>query len=200
MSKVLIVENPRKKRRRSRRRSSRRKNPALATLAANNPRRRRRRRNPGYHVTHRVTRRSNPLGGGLMAGIDLESAAWVAGGMVGVRVVPGLVAKVWKGMPTTGFGLYLVKFGTVVALGAVTRMFTRSTARQNQIVAGALALVLFDMFNEFLAPKLGLYGLRGFVNRNDMGQVGKFVNYRESMNAGAAMPNGNRVPSHVFYN
>ncbi len=186
MPRVPIVENPRRRRsrrsrrltpaqlaagfggkssmthrRRSKRSGRRHRNPALAELALNP--RRRRRRSARYASPRRHRRRSyrNPLGATHIGPFqfDFVSAAWVAGGMVGAKVGPSLIQKVWPGMPSTGITGHAVRFGVVLLGGYGLRMVTKSPARSGQFVAGGIGMILYDLFNEYLAPKLGLSGL-----------------------------------------
>lgn len=172
MSHVVVVENPRRRRRSSRRRKGgsrrRRRNPALATLAgaAGNPRRRRRSYR-SYSSGRRYRRRRNPNFG---AGLDFMSAAYVAGGFIGAEMMPGLIAKVWPAVPRTGITGHAVKVGGVMVLGFVSG-FVLPAARRNQIVAGGLASVLYGLYNEYLAPAIGLSGTSGFVTTDELNQV-----------------------------
>jgi hypothetical protein len=185
MPRVPIVENPRRRRsrrsrrltpaqlaagfggkssmthrRRSKRSGRRHRNPALAELALNP---RRRRRSARYATPRRHRRRSyrNPIGATHIGPFqfDFVSAAWVAGGMVGAKVGPSLIQKVWPGMPSTGITGHAARFGVVLLGGYGVRMITKSPARSGQFVAGGIGMILYDLFNEYLAPKLGLSGL-----------------------------------------
>jgi len=181
---VEVVENPDKRRGGGRKRHSRRRrrNPGLALMAGNPHRRRRARRASSYHSVRRYRRRSNP---DFMAGIDIQSAAWVAGGMIGANLIPGLIAKVWPAIPRAGIAGHAVKVGGVIVMGFLARMLTKSPARSNQLVAGGLALVLYDVYNEYLAPKLGLTGMGGFVTTDEINQivgVNGFVNRNLNLN------------------
>lgn len=147
----------------SSRRRYRRRNPSL--MAVGNPRRRRR----SYR---------NPSMFGFQ-GLDIGAATAVGVGLIGVNMVPNLVKRyLWSGLPTTGVMGYLVKGGTVLALGWGTQMVTNAT-RRNQVMAGALAGILVQMFNEYAAPALGLSGTRGYVpsprNISKIGQVRDYV-------------------------
>lgn len=111
-------------------------------------------------------RRSGGGGGGgkflglPMPGIDIQTAAFVAGGMLGYRIVPGLLAKVWPGMPQLGLTGYAVKAVGVLGLGMAASMLV-AKPRAAQVVVGGLAILMYDAFNEYLAPTLGLSGLSG---------------------------------------
>lgn len=186
---IPTVENPRRRRRRHytakqraagfggkryrRRTVRRRRNPALATLAAN-PRRRRHYRASVRRFHRRRYRNPSILGlGGITNMIDLKTAGFVAGGMIGVKLAPALLRKVWANAPSTGVGGYAVKLGAVFALGMLTRMVTKNSARAGQVVAGALGLTLYEIFNEYVGPRLGLSGLamNGYIPTAEMRQV-----------------------------
>lgn len=122
-----------------------RRNPTLATMR--NPKRRRRYRNPALPQ---------------IGGINIQDAAFVAGGIIGTKMAPGLIAKVWPEVPREGFGGMAVKAGATVLLGMATQMLTKSTARRNQVVAGGIAALLVDIWDMYAAPKLGLSGLAGY--------------------------------------
>jgi hypothetical protein len=102
---------------------------------------------------------------------DFQGALWTAGGAIGVKVVPGFVAKMWPALPTTGPMSYAVKIGTAAALGFGTKMFA-GEARARQVVNGALAAVLVDAFNEYVGPKIGLGGLSGYVTTEELRAMG----------------------------
>ena len=70
-----------------------------------------------------------------------------------------MLQKAWPQMPTVGVMGYGVKLGVVVALGFATKMVTKNNQRTSQVVAGALGLVMFDAFKEFVAPRIGLTNL-----------------------------------------
>lgn len=194
MEYVNIVENPRRRKRRSytakqlragfggkryRRRSVRRhrRNPSLASLSLN-PRRRRHYRAAPRRFHRRYRNPSFGLGN-LKSLIDLPTAGFVAGGMIGVKLAPSLLRKVWAGAPTTGIGGYALKLGTVFVLGMATRMLTKSPQRAAQVVSGALGITLYELFNEYLAPKIGLSGLAtgGYVSMDEINQVAGVSGY-----------------------
>jgi hypothetical protein len=139
----------------------------MATLGAANPRGRRR-RSSSYAPARRYRRRAyrNPS----LLGIDFSSALWVFGGALSTRLIPGLVGKAWAGMPRVGWSYTGIKLGSGLALGYVVKKFLKKPAAGNQIMIGATAMVMLDLYNEFLAPKLGLYGL---------GDAGAYVTGRE---------------------
>jgi len=173
MSRIEIVENPRRRRkrrtytakqraygfgggrrRRSRKRAvsaaprfrRRRRNPGLMTLG--NPRRYRRRRNPGF------------LGGrgGLLGMVDLQTSAYVAAGAVAPKVLLGFVRKWWPALPSTGVTGYAVNVGAVLAVGMGVKMMFKSSARAQQVVAGGIAMLMVEAFNQYAGPALGLSG------------------------------------------
>lgn len=168
MSVVEVVENPKKrkrrrmtakqrkyfgKRRKTTKRRSRRRNPGLAVLS--NPRRRRRSRS--YSVT-RYRRRRNPGLGGLFGTVDVPAVMFVAGGALGVRILPGMVQKFLPMLPTAGIAGLAVKAGTVLVLGMGTKMITGSKQRATQVVTGGLAILAIELFDMYAAPALGLSG------------------------------------------
>jgi hypothetical protein len=180
MPRVPVIENPRRRRRRSRhlspaqiaagfggkrgvrhrRKAGRRRNPALAQLALN-PRRRSSRHRYAIPRRHRRHSFRNPLGATHIGPFqfDLVSAAWVGGGMILSKQAPSLIQKVWPGVPTTGMAGYGVRLGAVLLAGYGVKMVTKSPQRSGQLVAGGLGMVLFDLFSEYVAPKIGLSGL-----------------------------------------
>jgi len=198
--KVPVVENPRRSRRRrsysakqraagfggkrsmrrpqARSRSrSRRRNPALATLS--NPRTRRRRSYTTYKTYRRhysYKRRRNPFLGGLTSMLDLSTAASVAGGIVVSRLTPGLIAKVWPGVPRVGLpgmavrlgGVLMVAFGMRSLLGA---RYNRVTAG---IVAGGIGYMLYELADQYLLPAVGLSGIgyNSYVTEGDLRGMG----------------------------
>lgn len=208
--KVQVVENPRKRRRghkgytekqlaagfggRSRMsttRRHRRRNPALATLSgvAGNPRRRhRRRRSLGAYRSYR--RHRNPFLG--LPGIDLMSVVYVTAGVIGSKAVPNmLITKIWPGMPTSGLTYQAVRAGSVLALGYGINKILKAPKAGNLIMVGGLAAIFYDLFQEYVAPKIGLAGLGyngGFVSPADMERVlsgtGGFVHTPTSNIAG----------------
>lgn len=172
MSTIEVVENPRRKRRRrklsrkqiaagfggKRRRTvrRRRRNPALASLG--NPRRRTyRRRRPRYTVTGIARRRRrNPSFGPL--GVDLTAAVYIGIGMFGSEMLPRFAKKAWAGLPTVGPMGYLVKAASAVAVGFGVGQLTNR--RNGQLAAaGGLALIMVDLFRQYVAPRIGLGGL-----------------------------------------
>ncbi len=194
---IEVVDNPRRKgrrrytakqrsygfggkRRRTPRRSTRRRrrrNPAIASLA-NRPRRRRAtgRRRPRYTVTGvSRRRRSNPIRGPL--GLDLSAAMYIGIGMFGTEVLPRFAKKAWAGLPTVGIMGYLVQAGAAVVVGfAVGRITNR---RNGQLAAaGGIALILLNLFRQYLAPRLGLGGLGNdyaVLTREDISDVAGYV-------------------------
>jgi len=178
MSYVPVVENPRRRRSKKRRhytakqiaagfggkrhRKSSRRHRRSTTLAVMNPRRRRSYR-ASYRRTSRRRRYHNPgfLGGFGIPGIDLKSAMWIGAGMLSTRVVPNLVAKMWPGIPRTGYMGYAVDAGSGILAGMAVKMLTKDSAAANKVVAGALGLVLFNLFNAEIAPRVGLSGMTG---------------------------------------
>jgi len=192
---IEVVDNPRRKKRRrytakqrsygfggKRRRSPRRttrrrrRNPAIASLG-NPPRRRRSyRRRPRYTVTGvSRRRRSNPIRGPL--GLDLSAAMYIGVGMFGAEMLPRFAKKAWAGLPTVGIMGYLVKAGAAIVIGfGVGRITNR---RNGQLAAaGGIALILVDVFRQYVAPRLGLGGLGNdyaALTYEDISDVGGYV-------------------------
>lgn len=179
MQLIPVVENPRRKRRRytakqraagfgggRRRTRRRRRNPTLATLA--NPRRRR--RSSMRSAPRRRRGRRNPGGfKGVFRNFDLPAAGWTAAGMVGTRALPGLIGNWFPMLPTAGPMGYLTKAGAVAALGWATGQFVGQRQAQH-VTNGGLALLALDLFDTYLAPKLGM-GLGGFVSTDEIARV-----------------------------
>lgn len=175
---IPVVENPRKRRRRSytakqrsygfggrkrrsTRRARRRRNPPiLASLA--NPRRRSRSRTRRYYVSPR-RRRRNPA---LLKGFDIMSGLWVGVGAIGSTVIPGLVRRFVPQIPYTGPIAYVVRLGGTAVTAFGVGLITKDRRAPGLVWAGGLALVMVDLFRQYVAPRLGLSGL---------GQDGDFV-------------------------
>lgn len=174
---IPVVENPRRKRRRytakqraagfggGRRRShkrsaKRRRNPVLATLS--NPRRHSRRRR--YYG-----RRRNGGFGGLLKSFDLPAAGWTGAGMIGTRAIPGIASKWLPMIPTVGPMSYVSKAATVALLGWATEKFVGQRQAQH-VTNGGLAMILLDIFDTYLAPKIGM-GVSGFVSSDEVMRV-----------------------------
>ena len=104
-------------------------------------------------------RKTGMLGG--LPGVDLMSVGYAAGGIIGVKVLPGLVSKVLPGVPRAGLTGYGVKIVGAIAIGYGVKALTKSQARANQVMAGALGMVAYELFSEYVAPKIGLSGLSG---------------------------------------
>ncbi len=134
---------------------TRRVNPTLAAWAVNP--RRRRRRNPG-------------LLSGLpgLPGLNLKAVAFTAGGAIITRMAPALIEKVWPGVPRTGLMGHAVKIGAAFALSMGVKAVMKDTAAANQVLIGGLAVAVMDIYDEYVAPKLGLTGLSGFVNQGEI--------------------------------
>lgn len=138
-----------RRRRRAVRRTTRRRNPYVMTLG--NPRRRRRRAAPRRSYGTR----------GLFGMIDLPSVMYVAGGAIGYGIVPDIIGRFFPQLPQTGLMGYGVKVGSAVALGWLAKLVTNSNKRAQQVVTGAMAVFLLDLYRTELAPRLGLGGFIG---------------------------------------
>ena len=154
---IELVENPRRKRRKSTRRRRkttrrRRRNPIMSLT---NPRRRKRRTT--YSKRRRSYRR-NPGLGGMFGSFDFNAALFVGVGMIGTEIVPGLARRFLPAISTAGPMGYLVKVGAALATGFAVKMITRSSQRQMQAVSGGLALIVVDLYRQFVAPMIGLSG------------------------------------------
>lgn len=177
MELIPVVENPRRRRRRysakqraygfgggrrrTRKRSTgrRRRNPSLAALS--NPRRSYRRRS---------YRRRNPRGmGGLLGMFDFPAAGWTTGGMVVTRALPGMVANWFPAIPTAGPMGIVTKAAVVALMGWAAKQFIGARQAQH-MTNGGLALIGLDLFDQYLAPKLGM-GVSGFVSADELRQV-----------------------------
>lgn len=181
---IPIVENPRRRKKRrsytakqraagfggkrgmKKRRTRKRRNPPLATILANPRRRRRKRYAPRRRRSYR--RHRNPGLGGFFNMIDLQTAGFVAGGVLAAKLGPSLIAKVWPAVPRVGMAGHGIRLATILLVGFGVRTFWKSNQRAAQVVAGGIGIVLYDLFNEFVAPKLGLYGLGGYVTDSEI--------------------------------
>lgn len=181
MPTLPVVENPRRKKRRSAKYTRKQVLAGFAGKTAQARARGRRgtttrrtstrktvsvRRNPRQNptmatITNPRRRYRNPAIPGI-GGINFQDAAFVAGGIVGTKVGPGLIAKVWPGVPREGISGMAVKAGVTVILGMATQMLTKSTVRRNQVVAGGIAILLVDLWDMYAAPALGLSGISGY--------------------------------------
>lgn len=191
MPTIDIIENPRRRRRRAltakqlaagfggkghmRRRSGgrrKRRNPGLMELAAINPRRRRHR---SYAVSHRRRRRySNPGVGSFFGGIDLTFAASAAGGIVLGKAAPGLIAKVWPGVPQDGLAGTAVRVAAVLAVSIAIRKFLKMPKVANGLITGEIAYEIFTLANQYLLPKIGLAGIgddNDYLTMSDIDQL-----------------------------
>lgn len=180
MTRIPVVENPRKRRRsytakqrsygfggrrRPRsapRRGRRRRNPPILAALAN-PRRRRRRPGSRYYVSHSIRRRRNP---NVLKGFDLMAGLWVGVGAIGSTAIPGLVKRFVPQIPYTGPVAYLVRLGGTAATAFAIKYITKDRRAPSLVWAGGLSLIFVDLFRQYLAPRLGLSGL---------GQEGDFV-------------------------
>jgi hypothetical protein len=151
-------------------RHHRRRNPGLMTLA--NPRRRRRRHHAGSY--HRRRRYSNPSLTGMFAGIDLTFAASAAGGIVLGKAAPGLIAKVWPGVPVDGIGGKAVRIGAVLLSTYVVKKFLKMPKVASGLITGEIAYEIFQLANEYILPKIGLAGVgddNDYLTMTDIDQL-----------------------------
>ena len=126
--------------------------------------------------------------------IDLPTAAWTAGGMIGVKALPALVKnKFWAGLPTSGPMGYLTKLGTAALLGMVAGMLGQKKRAQD-VVTGAVAATLFDAYQEFAAPMLGLSGFMSTDELEDLGMRG-FITTPDVLNG---MGRQMDIPSEIL--
>lgn len=169
MLELPVVENPtrRKKRRTPKRRADgrfrkgaggtrrrRRRNPALATIVGN-PKRRRRR---SGRTARRVSSGFSQIG----SLFDLESAGLVTAGMISQRYLPGLIGQ-QLGVKVEGVTGYLVRAGTGLALGYLVKRFAGARYAR-LVVTGAMASLLLDVFDERVAPAIGLSRMDGYYS------------------------------------
>lgn len=178
MPTIPVVENPRRRsKRRSytakqrsygfggrarRTRSRRRRNPPILA-ALSNPRRRSRRRPARRSYARPYRRRRNPS---IIKGFDMMSGVFVATGAIGSTVIPGLIRRFVPQIPYTGPIAYVVRLGGTAATAFGIGLVTKDRRAPQLVWAGGLALILVDVFRQYLAPRLGLSGL---------GQEGDFV-------------------------
>lgn len=159
---VPVVENPRRRRRVTKRRRAvrrRRRNPsALATIS--NPRRRRRASSAYYRPSRRrrYSRRRNP--GLLGVSFDFPSILWIGAGMFGSKTGPALISKMIP-LPTSGVAGYAVRAGSAVLFSMGVKMLTGSKQNADRVMAGGLGAIAYDLFNEYMAPMVGLSGYEG---------------------------------------
>lgn len=148
---VSMPKKRRTTRRRPRKTTRRRRNPTLARV-----------RNARRRPTRRTYRRRRRNPGKKMFGfLDIKAAMFVGAGAIGVRMMPGFLAKVVPQVPTTGIGGLAVKAGSAALLGYAANMIT-TRANAAQVANGAMAMVLVEVFNQYVAPQIGL---GGFVRR-----------------------------------
>lgn len=167
---IPVVENPRKKRRTARRktrktyrRRTRRANPFMASLG--NPRRSKRRSR--YSVKRRrYSSRRNPSFG--LKGFDFQAALMVGSGMIGAEVVPMLVRKVYPALPSYGIMGYAVKLGGSLVTAYAVKMVTKSQRNFQLVMAGGIAMVLVDLFRQYIAPSIGLAGYNDPISVNEL--------------------------------
>jgi len=165
---IDVVENPRKNRsttwRKSRRYTKkRRKNPLMASLG--NPFRKESCRKSSRRRTYR--RRRNP-GGFDLKSFNLQSAAMVGLGMIGSDIVPMLVRKYYPALPGSGIAGYAVKLGGTFITAYATKMVTKSQKNFQLVISGGIALVLVDLFRQYIAPSIGLSGLGNYNDPVDV--------------------------------
>jgi hypothetical protein len=84
------------------------------------------------------------------------SVMFVAGGALGVKVLPGMVAQWFPALPVYGPMGMLVRAGTVLVLGMGTRFITKSKQRATQVVTGGLAILAIEAWDTYVAPMIGL--------------------------------------------
>lgn len=199
---IPVVENPRRRRRRHgftaaqlaagfggrsamsgrrrRRHSRRRRNPALATysLAGLNPRRRRRHSVRVRRIgRRRHYRNPNMMGFGTLFSMhNLTFAGGVAVGITVGKLAPSQIARVWPGVPTTGFGGTAVRLGGVVLASFLVKKFLKMPALANGMIVGELGYEFYQLASEYVFPKIGLAGLgaydSGLITGNQLRQIG----------------------------
>jgi hypothetical protein len=97
---------------------------------------------------------------------------WVTGGMIGTRMLPGMIAKVWAGIPRTGYAGYGVDIGSALLLSWGVKFLTKSNARMQQVLAGGLAATMLKIWDNELAPKIGLSGIGSeYVTNKEVDQI-----------------------------
>lgn len=149
MAGEFMVINPRgKRRKRTKAKARRRKRRAVAVH--HNKRRRPARRRRAVARRRRAVH-SNPR----FAGIDVGAAAMTAGGIVGVNIASGYVAKMLPASWQTPIGRIGVKVALGVGAPLLLKRFIGSRTA-NLIAAGAAISVLLDAYGMWVAPALGL--------------------------------------------
>lgn len=96
----------------------------------------------------------------------MMSGVFVATGAIGSTVIPGLIRRFVPQIPYTGPIAYVVRLGGTAATAFGIGLVTKDRRAPQLVWAGGLALILVDLFRQYLAPRLGLSGL---------GQGGDFV-------------------------
>jgi hypothetical protein len=84
----------------------------------------------------------------------------MAGGMFGSRTGPALISKMMP-VPTSGLAGYAVRTGSTVLLSMAVKALTGSKQNGDRVMAGGLGAIVYDLFNEYLAPMVGLSGYEG---------------------------------------
>jgi hypothetical protein len=100
--------------------------------------------------------------GEIGALFDFESAGLVTAGIVSQRYLPALVAQQLN-VKLEGVTGYLVRAGTGLALGYLVKRFAGARYAR-LIVTGAMASLLVDVFDEKVAPAIGLSRMSGYYN------------------------------------
>lgn len=185
MPAIPVVENPRRRRRRRRtytakqraygfgggrkRRTTtrrRRRNPALAALV--NPTRRRRSTRRYYRAPMRRRRRNPKFGlGGVFRRFDMPAAGWTMAGLLGTRMLPGMVSRWFPALPTIGPMGLLTKAGTVALLGWGLGQFV-GTRQAQHAVNGGLAALALELWDTYVGPQ---FGMSGFVSTDELYKV-----------------------------
>lgn len=148
---------------RPKRRRARKSNPAPRTYA-----RRRARRASSAPVRTRRRRRSNPIGGGIVRELQQALVPSAIGGAGALAVDVAMAALPLPEALKTGVARPVARIAAAVGIGAIAGMVTKNRRMGNQVMAGALTVVLYDTIKGALAkvvggkiPGIGVYDLPG---------------------------------------
>jgi len=103
--------------------------------------------------------------------LHLPTAASVAGGIFVARLAPGLISRVWPGVPVSGIGGMAVKVGGVLVAATVAKTVFRSDRIAMGLVAGGVGYILFELAEQYLLPQIGLSGLGGYSRYVTTGEL-----------------------------
>lgn len=159
----FMVVNPRHRRRRKARsarrtRVTRRRRRRTLTTRAANPRRIRRRRHAIARRRHGRRRHNPRIGGGQVVTI-LKHGAAIAGGAAISEIAGGFISKYLPANLQSGpTGLAVRGALGIVLLPALLRM-TPLKRFAGSVALGSAAILLWDVYQQYVKPSLPLHGL-----------------------------------------